>query len=337
MVRSRRNSAMDSKKSAEMIQDKTMCNICKEEVIETPTTFQEKSIECECCVRWMHVNCVHLAEPDFDAIVRMKLHWYCPHCEGAASKLHQWSVKLQSEQDQMKHEIEELRDRVELAETNLLTTINSELENKVQQKVDEAVEARLQEFRTRYAETYPPLPAPADSNGPLPVHLDSNGPVQPNSSPSSVRLTAAVKEAIDERENIDKRKLNLILNNLKEAENATIDANQVQELIANKLDIGEEIVITETKRLGNVRDDGKPRLLRIALQTLYMKRKILSKATKLRSLDEADTFAKVYIRPDLTPKQQQESKNLVAKLQAKREADPDNRFKIQKGKIVQVQ
>ena len=128
-----------------------------------------------------------------------------------------------------------------------------------------------------------------------------------------------------------------MLYNLNEAADPTEDVTQVQDLISNKLEVNEDIVITDSTRLGKVRSDGKPRLLRITLETLSMKRKILSTVTKLRQLEENDKFHKVYIRPDLTPKQQDESKNLYNQLKITREQNPDNQYKILKVKIIQTQ
>ena len=69
---------------------------------------------------------------------------------------------------------------------------------------------------------------------------------------------------------------------------------------------------------------------------LTMKRKVLSTATKLRQLPESDKFAKVYIRPDQTPKQQEASKNLWEALKAKRILDPRHIYKIKRGVIIQT-
>ena len=305
------------------------CAVCNNEISESPTTHAEKSLECECCMKWIHTNCV---KPRIDVatlkvITNLNLHWYCPPCEGAASKLHQWSVKLQAEQDSLKADLTNLKDRMKAAEDKIngidKVTLKQEIIQELKQEqpvtkqlVKDEVTATMNAFR----EENPPTARLPDS---------------PNTS--SVRLTAAVKDAIAERENIDQRKLNLILYNLSEAADPTEDVTQVQDLISNKLKVNEEIVITDSTRLGKVRSDGKPRLLRITLETLSMKRKILSTVTKLRQLEENDKFHKVYIRPDLTPKQQEESKNLYTQLKTTRELNPDNQYKILKGKIIQTQ
>ena len=95
--------------------------------------------------------------------------------------------------------------------------------------------------------------------------------------------------------------------------------------------------------MGNPRTDNKPRLVKIAVETLTMKRKILANVTKLRDLPEDDNFAKVYVKPDLTPKQLQASKNLweilqrtAKNLQRTRREDQNHIYKIKYGKIIKV-
>ena len=65
-----------------------------------------------------------------------------------------------------------------------------------------------------------------------------------------------------------------------------------------------------------------------------LKRKILGNATKLRNVPDGHKFNKVFIKPNLTEKQQEESKNLQAELKKRRDKEPTKRMKISKGKIV---
>lgn len=65
------------------------------------------------------------------------------------------------------------------------------------------------------------------------------------------------------------------------------------------------------------------------------KKLILSKAKHLRTSTNA-VYSAVYIRPDLTKKQLEASKNLRAQLQVKRTATPDKIWTIKQGQIVEV-
>ena len=110
---------------------------------------------------------------------------------------------------------------------------------------------------------------------------------------------------------------------------------KLRNLIINKLQIAEEVVITDTLRLGT-RTAGKTRLLRFTLQDAKIRKQILRKATTLRTLEEGDECHNVYIKPDLTPIQVEASKNLVIELKETRRKEPLMHWKIYKGKITQV-
>ena len=181
--------------------------------------------------------------------------------------------------------------------------------------IDERIEQKLQQLQ----QLLPEQPQPAETSP----------------TTSRVKIASVVNATLTEREEIQKRKLNLVIHNLPEpiADEEETETSLLKTLIEDKLQIDDEITLKDIIRLGNPRDDDSPRLLKIELETLSMKRKILSCATKLRNIPENDKFAKVYVKPDLTKKQQAESKNLKEKLDQKRLEDPDHRWQIYRGRI----
>ena len=66
------------------------------------------------------------------------------------------------------------------------------------------------------------------------------------------------------------------------------------------------------------------------------KRTLLSKATTLRNIPSDHTFAKVYVKPNLTILQKEQSKNLHIQLAEIRLKNPLKTYKITKGEIVEV-
>ena len=291
----------------------TLCGSCKEEIVEEPETHLEKSMECECCMKWYHTQCGKLSEMKFNAITDLELTWYCPSCEGGAKRLKQHILNLETEHNTFKQELQELRTKVEKTENNI-ENINTNLD----EKIDARIDAKLLQIRAQVEQAKPT--------------------VAPPTSPATARanLETVVNETMKEKEEILKRKLHLMLHCLDEPTGQETEDGLLKTLIKDKLQITEEITIEEITRLGDPRDDDKPWLLKIKLESLAMKRKVLSRATQLRQLPETDRFHKVYIRPDLTQKQQRDSKNLNDQLKAKRNADPDNnnQWVIYRGKIV---
>ena len=75
-----------------------------------------------------------------------------------------------------------------------------------------------------------------------------------------------------------------------------------------------------------------PRLLKIMIPTEHDKAYILRNSFKLQSDDNPDDIKKIFISPDLTPKEQKENKKLRTELY-KREKQGWKFFRIKNGKI----
>ena len=146
-------------------------------------------------------------------------------------------------------------------------------------------------------------------------------------------LNKGVWEEANERDRIKKRECNLIVHNLPETQEKDDDLKNMCAIFKDVLFVN-DVNISNLTRLGEKKD--RDRLLRITVQDTATKKRILSRATELRNLPDEDYFSRVYLRPDLTPKQQEASKNLYATLLEVREQDPTNHYKISKGSIVKV-
>ena len=138
-----------------------------------------------------------------------------------------------------------------------------------------------------------------------------------------------------EREEQQKRKKDLMISNLKEAPTADADKKQVQDLFV-AMGLNKEIRVTEMIRLGKPNSQNNRRMVRITVETLEMKREVLAKATTLRHVPENNRFYKVYVRPNLTKKQLEDSKNLQDKLEVVKKKYPNQKFKITRGEIVEI-
>ena len=149
-------------------------------------------------------------------------------------------------------------------------------------------------------------------------------------------LDTAVQDICAERERIFARRNQLLIMNFKENTSSDEDKKELYELF-NLLKLNQDVTIEKADRLGNKRRDGKPRFLRVEMSNTEMKRKILANATKLRDVPTGHKFHMVFIKPNLTEKQQEESKNLQAELKKRRDKDPTIPMKISKGKIVIIQ
>ena len=135
-------------------------------------------------------------------------------------------------------------------------------------------------------------------------------------------------------EKIKRRECNLIVRHLVETQEEGSDFTNMVSIFKDVLFLN-DINISDLTRLGE-KQQGRDRLLRITVQDVSTKKRILSRATELRLLPKEDAYSKIYLRPDLTPKQQQASKNLYASLLEAREQNPNYSYKISKGKVVNL-
>ena len=81
------------------------CGTCNSPVTETPTTHDEKSVECDCCNKWYHTGCAKISEAVYTAIDDSEVTWYCPPCKGGASKLKTLLVGLENEQQRLRSDM----------------------------------------------------------------------------------------------------------------------------------------------------------------------------------------------------------------------------------------
>ena len=168
---------------------------------------------------------------------------------------------------------------------------------------------------------------------PLALSNNAQAPT-PATQEKIVQFREFVNSQCAEHDEIMKRKCQLMIFNLKEAGTAEADKKQVHDLLA-LLQLDEQPQIEDLVRMGKSRE-GKHKPIRITVNNVSIKRKILAKATKLRDVPDGDTFSRVYIKPNLTVQQWKESKNLSEELRARRLEDPTKSLKIHRGKIIEV-
>ena len=154
-------------------------------------------------------------------------------------------------------------------------------------------------------------------------------------------VEAKVKDIMEEKEEKEKRKLNLILVNIKESASPILeerkeeDIKRVQRIFKEILPTGEEPVeIREPIRFGKLNLGSRPRLLRITVKDSNTKYKILKYSQNLNK--DNDAGPRMYINPDYTNKEREENKKLREELKEKRKNEPQKTFKIDRGRVVET-
>ena len=160
---------------------------------------------------------------------------------------------------------------------------------------------------------------------------NSNAGSHPISERDSNRLQYKIRKEISEIED-KSRKFCLILHNLPESDTEQDDIQGVHNLLRAEFHIRTKIV--SVTRLGRP-SANRVRLLKIQLPPTAEKKQILAMAKELRD-SKHEVHSKVYIRPDMTKRQLEDSKNVHACLQQKRMSYPDKKWTIRTGEVVEL-
>jgi len=121
------------------------------------------------------------------------------------------------------------------------------------------------------------------------------------------------------RKEREKWKLNVIIHNLPECDDPnpsnrrSYDISQTTSIIDKYMNTS--TTITKAIRIGKKRE--KPRLLKVTLNSSQEKYTVLHNCTKLRNSSVPEDIRKIFITPDLTPKQQELNKTLRSQLAEK--------------------
>jgi hypothetical protein len=110
------------------------------------------------------------------------------------------------------------------------------------------------------------------------------------------------------------------------------DAVAIESIFSAEFDI--KNTVFETERVGS-KVQCNERMVRIKFKNAKDRKDVLAKAKDLRE-SENEAHKNVYIRPDMTKKQRERSKNLKEELSRRREENPGKRFIIRRYEVVEI-
>ena len=261
-------------------------------------------VQCQWCGSWEHFKCARMSKGEYDmlSLNSPRIMFFCCQCQPKVNSAFEFFDKMFARQDlfdkrlqRIEHKLDGLSEGVcEVQEGNEMSTDANE---------DNSV-----------------LPKP----GLLPrvESLSVGG------------ISSAVASVLNEEKDKEKRKLNVILHNVTEPtaddgqSRKKEDTDHVSSIFHKSLGVPTQI--TNAVRLGKRGD--KPCLLKISVDSLKSKASILRNCTKLRGKDVPKHLSKVFITPDMTPKERECNKSLRNQL-ADLNKNGKN-YRIKNGKIV---
>lgn len=347
------------------------CGTCRSEVKES-----HQALLCNLCEMWHHIECENVNVDTYDFLVKNEeksLHWYCIKCNAVAGKIvssvttitrkyKELEAKVNALEEDTEEKFSEVREElmnkpdigdIDQALVGIETTNKtvenlqkymndkidnltlqlgnmSSLEHKVIESNKREMENCLKHLNEKSALTDQRL-----------QNYQGAGAVSTLTHTAENNLPNLIRKELAERDDIELRKMNLIITGMREPEvtenNGDLEIMQKDEdcfksMIHQELSIN----ITEIKvvRLGRKTRD-KPRMMKIALTNPKERKDLLTKAKMLREATN-EAARNVYIRPDLTIKQRDEAKNLRSQLKELRERNPSKRYVIKFNQIKEI-
>ena len=286
-------------------------------------------------MNWFHAKCQAISKPAINAAKKWHgtLVWICDTCykslkevppSPSSGPLPNNNVQLQDMVNKLerivRHNAKALEDLIQnqekifVGQCKLVDKISSTTSSEVQQKTyAEAIKGIGEEVVEKVYKKIERMPAVA-----VPTK----------------RSNEEIAVLLDEIQDKEWWKLNVVVHNMKEADGPTHavraerDGAEFRAMVKEGLKM--MVKTSKTFRVGK-REDGKPRLLIVTLANLEDKMEILRSTATLRNSD----WNRVYITPDLTWKEREKGRQLRAELTRRREAGEDN-IHIRQGRIVPI-
>ena len=314
------------------------CCDCGEIIEEDNKAVQRE--KCADVEVWKCARCLDLTDDLYDQLVassKCNLHWFCVKCEAFAldaedNGLTPLIEKLQTKSDDT---AQYLTDTIAKMEQNVLNKVDA-IEQTLQKKADSdlllSIENRLQKIEDRPVDF-------KDLHQRLENKVDQLNQTRNNIASDVVieSIHSKLQEDEVEKEEIQKRCKNVIVFGLNESasDDAGVriadDLEAMQSVIGN-LQVEHDITKVVRLRKKNEQQDAKPRPLLVSLRSEEERVELLKKAKNLKDMEEGG-LNRIFILPDLTPKQRQIRKNLVQELK-KRQSEGETGLMIVGTKIV---
>lgn len=331
---------------------KTTCRKCKVEIKQGV-----ESVECETCLHWFHGKCVEISGERVNFLSIGGIHWFCDSCDKdftQLSSLEKEIMDLKSliqegkEEGQgnsycsLEKEIKDLRSIIEKGknEVDSLYSICS-FDDRIK-----ILESGLNTINETLSETCKKLEGNIDINGVANKEetdkLWSAVAAMPHQITSAFeKIDHSVKTHTNEvlvsqsqmqkaKEEKDSRAKNLVLFGVEENDDIMATSKIIEEYVGSKCHLKISLDGKVIHRLGRKNEENtKPRPIRIKTESETIKWDLLK---RINSVKNDNIFARL----DLSKQEQEQDFILRQELKKMYTENPDKKFKIHKGKIMQI-
>lgn len=327
------------------------CLVCNENV-----TKKDMAVACDICLKWCHTKCCGIDAATYENMKSLKtLRWYCESCDAKMLKLISDVARLAERQDKLEDEFGKVNDNVNKLRQEVDQNLVKQSENfksaidankneiaQIRQEVDKLqkfdLARQVEELTTtflkdEFSQMREEIDKLEKQDVPKQVEQLTTAFVRDGQWTDVVKkeLVAGlqgVKEDVEEKMEIERRKKNLILFGVPESDTGH-DDDIVSDIITQALKLDCSRHIETIARIGKFSHE-KPRPIKLVIKTIEGRKEILIRAKMLRELD---SYKGIFVAPDLTRRQQDYDKDLRSNLKRIRdEGEPE--AVIRSGKII---
>ena len=276
------------------------CADCSKEVLES-----HSAISCDGCGLWHHTVCEKVPDEVYAFLCAHKdpsIHWMCRKCSMSFQQLFSSVMSIDEAQKKLEQKFDAMISKLETA-------------NKVPDAMQEDAQKRFEDKLTQQLS-----------------HIEGklDGKV--------LSREEKEEEEKEEEDDKDRRKCNVIIHGLKEptaseAEDRRQEDCILAEELLHKLSC-DDVSVSHIVRLGAppTGSDYRMRPVKLEFASVDARNKVLRNSKNLRrEVDPA--WKRVFLHPDLTPREREHRKELVKELQERKSAGESNLI-IVSGKIV---
>jgi len=306
-----------------------------------------KALQCERCTveTWKCATCLGLSDELYDELTASSkngLHWFCTKCEElvldnvspAGEKIADTLGKLSDKTQGIEQRLIENFDPIELQLVERINAVEQLLERKTE---SDTTQWQLVESRLKKLEERPAVIEEAQERIEFKVDQLKRNMDEPMVQVVQGAMEGVLQQDKEEEMEIERRIKNVIVHGVPESQVDSSDQRVEEDLAvlaAMFQEVGtEEVQVESVVRLGKRNtDSAHPRPMKVVLNAVDGKVKLLRNAKNLRSKQDGG-WSKIFIHQDLTPRQREARKPLVAELK-QRKANGENDLIIYNGKVI---
>jgi len=270
------------------------------------------------------------------------LHWFCPRCEELVFDSHyQAGEKLADSLDKLNDRTQSIDQRIsenfDKIEQQLLDRIKGMEELLEKKSVSDTAQWQLVESRLRKLEERPTVIEETQERIEFKVDQLKRNIDEPMVQVVQGAVEGALQLDKEEETEIERRKCNVIIHGVSESHGDNSDQRVEDDLAVlaamfQEVGVG-EVLVDSVIRLGKRNtDSAHPRPMKVVLNSVDGKVKLLRNAKNLRAKEDGG-WSKIFIHQDLTPRQREARKPLVAELK-QRKANGEKDLIIFNGKVI---